>query len=150
MKKPALAAALALLAALAPSCGGGPQVLYVRGVKPMNENDRKESNSVDIRVYQLKDDARFNQATIEKLWTDDKGALGDDLVAMKGATVFAGSVDDKERTVELGELPESVRFVGVLALYPKEDDKGSRKLVLPKSEIGTILRFTGYHIQQEK
>ena len=150
MKKMSLGVALALIAALAPSCGGGPQSLYVRGVKPMNENDRKESNSVDIRVYQLRDAARFNQATIEKLWTDDKGALGDDLVAMKGATVFAGSADDKERTVELGELPESVRFVGILALYPKEDDKGPRKLVVPKAELGSVLRFTGYHVQVEK
>ena len=150
MKKMSLGIALALIAALAPSCGGGPRSLYVRGVKPMNENDRKESNSVDIRVYQLRDDARFNQATIEKLWTDDKGALGDDLVAMKAATVFAGSGDDKERSVELGELPEMVRFIGVLALYPKEDDRGSRKIVLPKAEVGNVLRFTGYHVEKEK
>ncbi len=140
-----LAAALVLLAAC-----GGPSSLYYRGVKPMNENDRKESNSVDIRIYQLKDDARFNQATIDKLWADDKAALADDLVAMKTATVFAGSADDKERSVELGELPDAVRFVGILALYPKEDDKGPRKLLLPRSELGTVLRFTGYHIQKEK
>ena len=145
MKKTILATGLALLAAC-----GGPSSLYYRGVKPMNENDRKESNSVDVRIYQLKDDARFNQATIDKLWSDDKAALADDLVAMKSATVFAGSADDKERSVELGELPEAVRFVGVLALYPKEDDKGPRKLLLPKSELGTVLRFTGYHIQKEK
>jgi len=144
-KSTVLAAGLALLAAC-----GGPSSLYYRGVKPMNENDRRESNSVDIRIYQLKDDARFNQATIDKLWGEDKSVLGDDLVAMKTATVFAGSADDKERSVELGELPEAVRFVGVLALYPKEDDKGPRKILLPKSELGTVLRFTGYHIQKEK
>jgi hypothetical protein len=69
---------------------------------------------------------------------------------MKAATVFAGSTDDKERTVELGELTEAVRFIGVLALYPKEDDKGPRKIVLPKDEVGTVLRFTGYHIEKEK
>jgi len=145
MKKTILAAGLALLAAC-----GGPSSLYYRGVKPMNENERKESNSVDVRIYQLKDDARFNQATIEKLWTDDKAALGEDLIAMKPATVYAGSADDKERSVELGELPDAVRFVGVLALYPKEDDKGPRKMLLAKSELGTVLRFTGYHIQKEK
>ena len=144
-KSTVLAAGLALLAAC-----GGPSSLYYRGVKPMNENDRRESNSVDIRIYQLKDDARFNQATIDKLWGEDKSVLGDDLVAMKTATVLAGSADDKERSVELGELPEAVRFVGVLALYPKEDDKGPRKILLPKSELGTVLRFTGYHIQKEK
>jgi len=60
------------------------------------------------------------------------------------------AADEKERSVELGELPDAVRFVGILALYPKEDDKGPRKLVIPKSELGTVLRFTGYHIQKEK
>jgi type VI secretion system VasD/TssJ family lipoprotein len=141
-----LAAGLALLAA----CGGGPTAIYVRGVKPMNENERKESNSVDIRIYQLKDDSRFNQATIEKLWTDDKGALADDLIAVKQDTVYPGSADDREKEIKMGEMPESVRFIGILALYPKEDDKGPRKIVLPKADAGTILRFTGYHIAAEK
>ena len=141
-----LAAGLALLS---PSCGG-PSALFFRGVKPLNENDRKESNSVKVRVYQLKDDARFNQATVDKLWTDAKGALADDLVAMKEETVFPGAADDEPRKVELGELPDAVRFVGVLALYPKEDDKGPRKLVLPKAEAKTVLRLTGYHIEKEQ
>ena len=140
-----LAAGLAFLAAC-----GGPSALYFRGVKPMNENDRRESNSVTVRVYQLKDDARFNQATVEKLWTDPKGALADDLVAMKEAKVFPGAADDQANKVELGELPNDVRFIGVLALYPKEDEKGPRKLVLPKAETGVILRFTGYHIEKEQ
>lgn len=129
---------------------GGPSALLFRGVKPLNENDRKESNSVTIRIYQLKDDARFNQATVDKLWTDHKGALADDLVAMKEAKVFPGAADDQALKVELGELPEAVRFIGILALYPKEDDKGPRKLALPKAESGTVLRFTGYHIEKEQ
>lgn len=140
-----LTAGLAMLTAC-----GGPTSLYVRGVKPMNENDRKESNSVAVRIYQLKDEARFNQATIDKLWTDEKSALGDDLVAMKPEVVFPGSADDKYKEVQLGELPDAVRFVGILALYPKEDDKGPRKIVLAKAEVGTVLRFTGYHIEKEK
>lgn len=140
---------LAALALLGPACGG-PTAIYTRGVKPMNENDRKESNSVAIRIYYLKDDARFNQATVDKLWTDHKGALADDLTGQKEATVFPGSADDPYKTVELGELPEAVRFIGILALYPKEDDKGPRKFCLPKGEAGTVLRFTGYHIEKEK
>ena len=145
MRHAVLSAALLLLVAC-----GGPSSLYFRGVKPMNENDRKESNSVKVRIYQLKDDARFNQATVEKLWTDQQGALGEDLVAMKEAIVFPGSADDPYKSVELGELPDAVRFVGILALYPKEDDKGPRKMVLPKAETGTVLRFTGYRVEKEK
>lgn len=140
-----LAAGLATLVAC-----GGPSALFFRGVRPLNENDHKESNSVTVRIYQLKDDARFNQATIEKLWTDPKGALADDLVAMKEDKVFPGAQDDEAKRVELGELPDAVRFIGVLALFPKEDDKGPRKIVLPKAEAGSVLRLTGYHIVKEK
>lgn len=146
MKKTAiLGAALVLLSAC-----GGPTWVYLRGVKPMNENERKESTTVDVRIYQLKDDSRFNQATIDKLWTDDKGALADDVVAVKQVTVYPGSADDKLNEINLGELPDSVRFVGVLALFPKEDDKGPRKVVMPKKEAGKVLRLTGYHIQADK
>ena len=144
-KTVALCAVLALLSAC-----GGPTWVYLRGVKPMNENDRKESTTVDVRIYQLKDDSRFNQATIDKLWTDDKSALADDLLSVKQITIYPGSADDKLNEINLGELSDSVRFVGVLALYPKEDDKGPRKMALPKGEAGTVLRLTGYHIQAEK
>ena len=143
MKKMTVLAAL--VAALA-ACGG-PTRVYVQGVKPLNENDRKESTPVDVRLYQLKDDSRFNQAAIEKLWTDDKAVLGDDLIAVKVVTVFPGSSEDREKEIELGELPPAVRFIGVFALYPKEDDKGPRKVALAVDRAGkSVLVFTGYHI----
>src|SRR5579859_1003583 len=137
MKKTALlCAALALLSAC-----GGPTWVYLRGMKPMNENDRKESTAVDLRIY---------QATVDKLWTDDKGALADDIVAMKQITVQPGVADDKLVELNLGELPDSVRFIGFFALFPREDDKGPRKLVIPKKDAGTALRLTGFHIQTDK
>lgn len=140
-----LAGALALLSAC-----GGPTWVYLRGLKPMNENERKESTAVDLRIYQLKDDSRFNQATVDKLWTDDKGALADDIVAMKQITVQPGVADDKLVEINLGELPDSVRFIGFFALFPKEDDKGPRKLVIAKKEAGSVLKLTGFHLQIDK
>ena len=140
-----LAGALALLCAC-----GGPTWVYLRGLKPMNENDRKESTAVDLRIYQLKDDSRFNQATVDKLWTDDKTALGDDIIAMKQITIQPGVADDKPVELNLGDLPDSVRFIGFFALFPKEDDKGPRKLVIPRKDAGNALRLTGFHIQADK
>ena len=140
-----LGAALTLLSAC-----GGPTWVYLRGLKPMNENERKESTAVDLRIYQLKDDSRFNQATVDKLWTDDKGALADDIIAMKQITVQPGVSDDKLVELNLGELPDSVRFIGFFALFPKEDDKGPRKLVIAKKDAGNALRLTGFHIQADK
>jgi type VI secretion system VasD/TssJ family lipoprotein len=102
---------------------------------------------VDVRFYQLKDDARFKEAPVEKLWTDDKAALGEDLVSVKTVIVFPGAAEDKALPVELGELPQAVRFVGVLALFSKEDKKGPRKLVLTQNEArGFTLILTEYHI----
>jgi len=141
----ALSAALTLLSAC-----GGPTWMYLRGLKPMNENDRKESTAVDLRIYQLKDDSRFNQATVDKLWTDDKGALADDIIAMKQITVQPGVAEDKLVEINLGELPDNVRFIGLFALFPKEDDKGPRKLVIARKDAGIVLRLTGYHIQADK
>jgi len=140
-----LGAALVLLSAC-----GGPTWVYLRGLKPMNENERKESTAVDLRIYQLKDDSRFNQATVDKLWTDDKGALGDDIIAMKQITVQPGVADDKLVELNLGELPDNVRFIGFFALFPKEDDKGPRKLVIAKKDAGNALRLTGFYIQADK
>lgn len=138
-----------LLLPLLAACGG-PVGLYVRGVKPLNENDRKESTPVDIRIYQLKDEARFTNATVEDLWTKAREVLGEDYIALKQVTVFPGSAEDKEVRHELGELPESVRFIGTLALFPKDDGKGPRKLALPRKEAnGRVLRFTGSHIELE-
>ena len=146
MRKMAVAAAV--LCALV-ACGG-PTRLYLKGVKPLNENDQRESTPVDVRVYQLRDESKFNQATIEKLWTDDKTVLGDDLVSVKVVTVFPGSPDDAEKEIVLGELPTGVRFVGLLALFPKEDDKGPRKLVLPADSAGkSVLVFSGFHISKK-
>lgn len=148
MKKSLLA--LALPALLASCLGGGPTALYVRGVKPLNENERRESTPVDIRIFQLRDDAKFNQATVDQVWTNAKEVLADDVIAMKQVTVFPGSAEDKETKFELGDLPETVRFIGVLALFPKEDDKGPRKVAIAKKDAGSVLRFTGYHISVEK
>lgn len=144
-KLAALAAVLCTLAAC-----GGPTRLYLKGVKPLNENEQRESTPVDVRIYQLKDDSKFNQATIEKLWTEDKTVLGDDLVAVKVVTVFPGSPDDADKEIVLGDLPTGVRFVGILALFPKEDDKGPRKLVLPADGAGkSVLVFSGFHISKK-
>jgi len=138
-----LAAALLAPAACTQVASGG-----VKGIRPLNVNELSESNSVDVRFYQLKDDARFKEAPVEKLWTDDKAALGEDLLAAKTVIVIPGAAEDRAATVDLGELPPAVRFVGVLALFSKEDKKGPRKLVLSRDEaLRTFtLILTEYHI----
>lgn len=135
------------LAALLVSCGG-PLVLRMRGIKPLNENDRKENVPVDVRIYQLRDDARFERATVENLWTKDKETLAEDLVAVKTVTIFPAEAQDRPQEVDLGRLDPSVRFIGLLALYPREEPGKPRKIVVPVAEAGRgIWEFTGYHLR---
>ena len=148
MRSTTLLAAAALAAFLA-ACGG-PGYVRVRGVASLNVDDSNASTPVDIRVYQLKDDGRFTRARVEDLWTKDKEVLAGDLITQKKITVFPGRPDESPQVVEIGEIPPDCRFVGILALFSKADDKGPRHLVLPaKDATGRVLRFTGFHIQLE-
>jgi type VI secretion system VasD/TssJ family lipoprotein len=141
-----IAATSAGILALLAGCGG-PTRIHVKGIKPLNENERKESTPVDIRIYQLKDDARFRQAPFENLWVKPKEALGDDVVAEKTVTVLPGAPDDRPREIDLGELPPPVRFIGVLALFPKEDEAKQRRVIVGHDEASSgVFELTGYHI----
>jgi len=138
----------ASLAGLLSACGG-PLTLRMRGIKPLNENDRKENVPVDVRIYQLKDDARFDRATVENLWVRDRETLAEDLVSVKTVTVFPGEAADRPQEVDLGRVDASVRFIGLLALYPREEPGQPRKVVVPVAEAGrAIWEFTGYRIRR--
>lgn len=136
------------LAALLAACGG-PVTLRMRGVKPLNENDRKENVPVDVRIYQLKDNARFERATVEDLWVKDKETLAEDLAAVKTVTVFPAEAQDKPQEVDLGRVEPSIRFIGLLALYPREEPGQPRKVTAPVSEAGRVIwEFTGYRVRK--
>lgn len=140
------AAAVALLALAGCTV---PMKLQLRGVKPLNENERKENTPVDVRLYQLKDNARFERATVDNLWMKDKETLGEDLVAVKTVTVFPAEAHASPQVEDLGRLDPAVRFIGILALYPREDEGKPRKVVVPAAEADDVVwEFTGFHIRK--
>lgn len=112
MSAKALAAALAALAAaLAPALGGGcssppapsapePKAcdtqrvsLSVLASPSLNPTLDGESRPVVLRLYQLKGDVRFQNASFEEIWKDSAKALGDDLVD--------GKDDERDREVSV-------------------------------------------------
>jgi type VI secretion system protein VasD len=126
-----------------------PVKLQMRGVKPLNENERKENTPVDVRLYQLKDNGRFEQATIDNLWMKDKETLAEDLVAVKTVTVFPAEPQSAPKVEDLGKLDPAIRFIGILALYAKEDEGKPRKVVVPVAEADDVVwEFTGFHIRK--
>ncbi len=139
-----LAAGVVLLAGCT-----GPLKLQVRGIKPLNENERKESTPVDVRIYQLRDNARFDRATFNNLWTKAKEELAEDLISEKTVTVFPGAAEDAPREVDLGILDTATRFIGIMALYPREEEGNPRKIAVPVAEADdAIWEFTGYHLRK--
>jgi type VI secretion system protein VasD len=122
--------------------------LQVRGVAPLNLNDAGESTPVDVRIYQLKDDAAFKRATFEKLWTEDEKVLGQDrLAAPRVESIVPGNATDQPKRIALGELEVGTRFIGIMALYAKTDARDARVLVLPISEAEKpVIEFSGYGI----
>ena len=128
-------------------CGSSSYV-RLRSVSPLNVNDANESAPVDVRVYQLKDDGRFTRARVEDLWTKDSAVLGDDLLAQTKVTVFPGPARTGSLDVEMGPLPPECRFIGVLALFSKPDDKGPRHLAIPaQGARGRVILLSGSHLE---
>jgi type VI secretion system VasD/TssJ family lipoprotein len=142
--KSAAAVALLVLAGCAV-----PVKLQLRGVKPLNENERKENTPVDVRIYQLKDNARFERAAFNDLWVKAKETLAEDLISEKTVTVFPGAPEDRPQEADLGILDASARFVGIMALCGKEEEGKPRKIAVPAAEADdAVWEFTGYHLRK--
>ena len=123
-------------------------------IEPVNETKTDsgtdgESRVVDVRVYQLKDDAKFTAATVEAIWSDAEGTLGDSMISVKlGESIFPEKADGPRngKTITLDPLDSKTRFIGVLALFSDADD-GPRKVVVPLDQADSVLfELTGYHI----
>jgi len=124
--------------------------ISVHAIRPLNLNDKDESSAVPLKIFLLKDGDRFEKASVNDLWNKHREVLGADRIrAPKEINVLGGDIDDTAVPIDLGEAPEEMRFVGVVALMNKED-KGPRKLLIAKKDLATVIRITGYHLEPEK
>ena len=132
-------------------CTATSVTLNFEAVKPVNqlgEDGTGDSRVVEVRIYQLKDDAKFKDATVEALWTDAEGALADSLIEVKlGESIFPEEEDQAEgKQITIDPLDASTKFIGILALFSSSDD-GERKVVVPLDQADDVLfQLTGYHI----
>jgi len=145
---------LAMLIVIA-GCSATQRVdLTVRGVAPLNRNAKGEDNSVKVRVFPLRADARFRSATFESLWqlASAREVLGPDWVRVAANDdppefiVYPATADQPAVEVRL-EIPKGVKHLGIVALYPRSDARDLRSLVLPIDDTGkAVLTFTGYAV----
>jgi type VI secretion system protein VasD len=96
----------------------------------LNPDDKGQSLSVVVRIYQLQDGKTFHAASYEQLLADDKAILGDALVARKDV-VLAPSA-----SISLTEaLDERAGQVGVIALFRTTDKASTWRISLPRSAL---------------
>jgi type VI secretion system protein VasD len=78
----------------------------------LNPTEYGEARPVQLRLYQMKTDARFNFAEFQDVWKNDQKALGDDMVAMQELSIYPES-----RTEVRFERDESALNVVAAALF---------------------------------
>jgi type VI secretion system protein VasD len=78
----------------------------------INPTEAGEPRPVQVRIYQLKADTRFQNAAFEEIWKKDKDTLQDDLVKVDELSVYPNT-----RTQVKFERDESAQFMIVAGLF---------------------------------
>ena len=78
----------------------------------INPTETGEPRPVQVRIYQLKTDTRFQNASFEEIWKKDKDTLQDDLVKVDELPVYPNT-----RTQVKFERDESAQFMIVAGLF---------------------------------
>lgn len=140
--------ALALVALSFCGCAATSIDLKFLSIEPVNVADGK-SRVVDIRIYQLKDSAKWDASTAAAIWDDPKTALAESLIEVKqGESIFPEKADNAQgKTITLDPLSAECKFIGIVAQFGGEDTVGKPFIVATVDEADDVVfKLTGYHI----
>jgi type VI secretion system protein VasD len=90
----------------------------ITATKRANATAAGEGRPLQLRVYQLKNDARLRTAAFEDVWQDDAKVLDKDLVAVEQHTIFPGET----KTVPVTPSPEA-QSLALVALFREPQGK---------------------------
>lgn len=108
---PAAAAPVKPCEALAPT-------LSITATQRANALSAGEGRPVQLRIYQLKSDARLRTASFEDIWQNDQKTLEGELVSVEQQTVFPGE------TKELPVTPKpDAHYLALVALFREPQGK---------------------------
>jgi type VI secretion system protein VasD len=93
----------------------------------LNPDEAKRPTSVAVRVYQLRDRKRFDQASYDELLKNDRTILAEDLQASIATVVNPGASASVSQPIQSG-----TEYVGIAAFYRDPDANGSWRRVVPK------------------
>jgi type VI secretion system protein VasD len=115
------------------ACGGAPPPAPAAPPKPCepvplnlaftatarsNALSSGEGRPVQLRIYQLKSDARLRGASFEDVWQNDVKTLEGEVVSSEQHTIFPG----EKKTVAVTPKPDAT-FLGIVALFREPQGK---------------------------
>jgi len=103
--------------------------LHLEGADYLNPDDRDQSLSVVVRVYQLSSLDKFRSASSQDLWDHGPETLGNTALDIRELTVVPGKIKD-------GEWPMAVaaRYIGVAAFF-RDELKARWKVALRADDL---------------
>jgi len=118
-------AAAALALSVVAGCLGLPTRIEatIAAADDLNPDYKGRPSPLVVRIYQLKSDLAFNNASFFALYDNDQVELGADLLGKEEIELRPG-----EDTVYSRELGEETRFVGILAGYRDIDNASWRAI----------------------
>ncbi|MFM0502259.1 type VI secretion system lipoprotein TssJ [Paraburkholderia caffeinilytica] len=96
----------------------------------INPDEAMRPTSVAVRVYQLKDRKRFDEASYDDLLKNGKTVLAQDLQDSIATMVNPGASASMSQPMQPG-----TEYVGVVAFYRDPDSNGSWRRVVPKKTL---------------
>ena len=99
-------------------CPALPLTLALAASPRSNALASGEGRPVQVRVYQLKSDARLRTASFEDVWQSDTKVLEGEVVSSEQHTIFPGS----KQTITVAPKPDA-NFVGLVALFREPQGK---------------------------
>jgi type VI secretion system protein VasD len=93
-------------------CADPRPLVTIAGGDQVNAGADGRGLPVQVRLYQLKSEAKLLNAFFEEVWKDDAKTLEGDLLGMREVTVFPG----KSEQLELEQAPDA-RVLAAVALF---------------------------------
>jgi type VI secretion system protein VasD len=94
------------------ACDALKPVITVAASDQVNAGPDGKGLPVQVRLYQLKSEARLLNAFFEEVWKEDDKTFAEDLLDKREITVFPG----KTQKLDLEQLPDS-RVLSAVALF---------------------------------
>ncbi|MBZ9613434.1 type VI secretion system lipoprotein TssJ [Rheinheimera maricola] len=98
--------------------------VFIDVANDLNPTHDSRPSPLVLKIFQLNDDAKFVNLSIDELLVSTEAVLGGELVGIDQAMMFPGKNQELKLVINKGAV-----FLGVIAAFQKED--GVAKRVIP-------------------